>query len=52
MSTRQKDRPNFLVRPASGAMRVLEVKGQDSQENERQQELLDKYRSELQVDLW
>jgi type III restriction enzyme len=39
----RKFRPDFLIRLASGTMLVLEVKGQDSQENRTKREFLDEW---------
>ncbi|HLA80400.1 MAG TPA: type III restriction endonuclease subunit R, partial [Thermoleophilia bacterium] len=40
---RRKYRPDFLIRLVSGKMLVLEVKGQDSQENKTKREFLDQW---------
>jgi len=40
---RRKYRPDFLVRLKSGKMLVLEVKGQDSQENQTKREFLNEW---------
>jgi type III restriction enzyme len=39
----KKYRPDFLIRLLSGVMLVLEVKGQDSQENKTKREFLDEW---------
>jgi type III restriction enzyme len=39
----KKFRPDFLIRLANGTMLVLEVKGQDSQENRTKREFLDEW---------
>lgn len=39
----RKYRPDFLVRLKSGRMLVLEIKGQDSQENQTKREFLDEW---------
>lgn len=39
----KKYRPDFLIRSASGKMLVLEVKGQDTQEDKTKQEFLDEW---------
>ncbi|HET9178301.1 MAG TPA: DEAD/DEAH box helicase family protein [Terriglobia bacterium] len=41
--TVRKYRPDFLIRLRNGAMLVLEVKGQDSQENQTKREFLDEW---------
>ena len=40
---RRKYRPDFLIKLTSGNMLVLEVKGQDSQENQTKREFLDEW---------
>ena len=39
----KKYRPDFLIRLATGKMLVLEVKGQDTQQNKTKREFLDEW---------